>query len=63
MDDKEGLQLAATSSTRKPNKSGEVATTGMRIEGTQFRSTNITLRILLEQAYGMWQDSQLIGGP
>jgi uncharacterized protein (TIGR03435 family) len=47
----------------KPNKSGEVATTGMRIEGTQFRSTNITLRILLEQAYGMWQDSQLIGGP
>jgi uncharacterized protein (TIGR03435 family) len=47
----------------KPNKSGEVATTGMRLEGTQFRSTNITVRILLQQAYGIRQDSELMGGP
>jgi uncharacterized protein (TIGR03435 family) len=47
----------------KPNKSGEVATSGMRAEGTQFRATNITVRSVLMQSYQLLQESELIGGP
>src|SRR5580693_3793210 len=48
----------------KVNKSGDVGIGGGRGGSTEFRVTNIPLRVLIREAYGIRQDSELLlGGP
>ncbi len=47
----------------KLNKSGDAGIGGGGGGSTEFRVTNIPLRVLIRQAYGIRQDSELIGGP
>jgi uncharacterized protein (TIGR03435 family) len=47
----------------KPAKSGDVVIGGLQGGSTEFRVTNIPLRVLIRQAYGLRQGSELIGGP
>jgi uncharacterized protein (TIGR03435 family) len=45
----------------KPSKSDNVA--GMRWDAAQFRASNMSVRTLLRQAFGRWQDDEVVGGP
>ncbi|HMD34122.1 MAG TPA: M56 family metallopeptidase [Vicinamibacterales bacterium] len=46
----------------KPNKSGEPKVQIQTLPGGRFIATNVTVRFLLQYAYGL-QPSQMIGGP
>jgi len=49
----------------KPNTSNNsgIGGAGDRRGGGEFRATNIPLRALIREAFGRWQDDQIIGGP
>lgn len=46
----------------KPNRSGEVQSRGINIEGSRIVGENLPLRTLIQQAYGVL-DFQIDGGP
>jgi uncharacterized protein (TIGR03435 family) len=47
----------------KLNKSGDAGIGGFQGGTTEFRAMNVPLRVLIGRAYGIRQDSGLIGGP
>jgi uncharacterized protein (TIGR03435 family) len=47
----------------KPNKSGDTRSSSSVQPGGHYIATNVTVRMLVRSAYGVQQESQLVGGP
>jgi len=59
----DGKPIAFEAASIKLDRSGEEAIGGGGTVGTEYRVTNIPARVLIEQAYGVRQRSQLVRGP